>query len=252
MKICRAEGAGSLYKGMAPNFIGSMFAWGLYMFGYNLARNSLTSAVELPDTPSKSHSASINFVSAAAAGIISATLTNPIWLIKTRLQLQVTGSAAASAGAAASYTGMLHCGRCIVAEEGAAGLFRGLLPGLMLVSHGAVQFMAYEELKSFWGGSEPGLLNSGHYLVMGAASKVIASVTTYPFQVIRTRLQMRQSASAGRLYVGVTDTAKEMMKREGLSGFYKGLTPNLIRVVPSSAITLAVYEGLSKVLNIKT
>ena len=179
MKICRAEGAGSLYKGMAPNFIGSMFAWGLYMFGYNLARNSLTSAVEPPGPPSKSHSASINFVSAAAAGIISATLTNPIWLIKTRLQLQVTGSAAASAGAAASYTGMLHCARCIVAEEGAAGLFRGLLPGLMLVSHGAVQFMAYEELKSFWGGSEPGLLNSGHYLVMGAASKVIASVTTY-------------------------------------------------------------------------
>ena len=164
---------------MAPNFIGSMFAWGLYMFGYNLARNSLTSAVELPDAPSESHSASINFVSAAAARIISATLTNPIWLIKTRFQLQVTGSAAASAGAAASYIGMLHCARCIVAEEGAAGLFRGLLPGLMLVSHGAVQFMAYEELKSFWGGSEPGLLNSGHYLVMGAASKVIASVTTY-------------------------------------------------------------------------
>lgn len=53
-----------------------MFAWGLYMFGYNLARNSLTSAVELPDAPSKSHSASINFVSAATAGIISATLTN--------------------------------------------------------------------------------------------------------------------------------------------------------------------------------
>jgi len=63
---------------------------------------------------------------------------------------------------------------------------------------------------------------------------------------------MRQSACAGRLYVGVTDTAKDMMKLEGLSGFYKGLTPNLIRVVPSSAITLAVYEGLSKVLNIKT
>jgi solute carrier family 25 folate transporter 32 len=235
-----------------PNFIGSMCAWGLYMFGYNLARNALSSHVAHPDAPSKAHSASVNFVSAAAAGIISATLTNPIWLIKTRLQLQVSGSASAGAGAAASYTGMLHCARCIVAEEGAAGLFRGLLPGLMLVSHGAVQFMAYEELKSFWGGMEPGALNSGHYLVMGAASKVIASITTYPFQVIRTRLQMRQSASAGRLYVGVTDTASEMLKREGLGGFYKGLTPNLIRVVPSSAITLAVYEGLSKALNIKT
>ncbi len=131
-------------------------------------------------------------------------------------------------------------------------MFRGLLPGLMLVSHGAVQFMAYEELKSLWGGNQPGVLNSGHYLVMGAASKVIASVTTYPFQVIRTRLQMRPSAATERVYDGVVATTKEVVKREGLGGFYKGLVPNLIRVVPSSAITLAVYEGLSKGFNVKT
>jgi solute carrier family 25 folate transporter 32 len=200
------------------------------------------------------HTASINFVSAAAAGIISATLTNPIWLIKTRLQLQIdaAGSDAARSIKTPRYTGITHCARCIVAEEGAAGLFRGLLPGLMLVSHGAVQFMAYEELKSLWGGNQPGVLNSGHYLIMGATSKVIASVTTYPFQVIRTRLQMRPGAASERVYDGVVATTKEVVKREGLGGFYKGLVPNLIRVVPSSAITLAVYEGLSKGFNVKT
>jgi solute carrier family 25 folate transporter 32 len=246
VKMCKAEGAGALYKGLMPNLIGSMCAWGLYMFGYNLARNTLTA--ETQGSTAKTHTASINFVSAAAAGVISATLTNPIWLIKTRLQLQVSGSG----DKAVRYRGIMHCARCIVAEEGAAGLFRGLLPGLMLVSHGAVQFMAYEELKSLWGGSEPGSLNSGHYLIMGASSKVIASITTYPFQVIRTRLQMLQSASAARVYVGVVNTAKEVMSSEGIAGFYKGLTPNLIRVVPSSAITLAVYEGLSKLLDVKT
>ncbi len=45
VKICRVEGAGALYKGLMPNLIGSMCAWGLYMFGYNLARNSLSAAV---------------------------------------------------------------------------------------------------------------------------------------------------------------------------------------------------------------
>jgi hypothetical protein len=103
------------------------------MFGYNLARNALASHVEHPDAPSKAHSASINFVSAAAAGIISATLTNPIWLIKTRLQLQVSGSAAASASAAASYTGMLHCARCIVAEETISMQLGELLKGKLHV-----------------------------------------------------------------------------------------------------------------------
>lgn len=37
-------------------------------------------------------------------------------------------------------------------------------------------------------------------------------------------------------------------QREGLIGFYKGLVPSLMRVMPQSAITLMVYEGLVKVL----
>ena len=254
VKICKAEGAAALYKGFVPNLIGSMCAWGLYMFGYNLARSALNSAApQSPSTPSKAHTASVNFVSAATAGIISATLTNPIWLIKTRLQLQAD---AAGAGTQSSksvrYRGLMHCAGCIVKEEGAAGLFRGLLPGLFLVSHGAVQFMAYEELKSMWGGSDAGSLNSGHYLLLGATSKVIASVTTYPFQVIRTRLQMQPNAAAVQVYTGVAATTKLVLQHEGVGGFYKGLVPNLIRVVPSSAITLAVYESLSKFFNIKT
>ena len=69
------------------------------------------------------------------------------------------------------------------------------------VPHLHMQFMAYEELKSFWGGGHPASLNSGQYLLLGASSKVVASVTTYPFQVIRTRLQMQQSASAAHVCV---------------------------------------------------
>jgi solute carrier family 25 folate transporter 32 len=183
------------------------------------------------------------------AGIVSATLTNPLWLIKTRLQLQAN---LPDSSKLAKYSGIVHCARSIVKEDGAAGLFRGLLPGLLLVSHGAVQFMAYEELKSVLAGSDLHSLNSGHYLALGASSKVIASVTTYPFQVIRTRLQMQQNPSAAQLYCGVVDTARLVLAHEGPSGFYKGLVPNLIRVVPSSAITLAVYESLSKLFDIKT
>lgn len=253
-KICKEEGAAALYKGFVPNLIGSMCAWGLYMFGYNLARNALNSVIPpSPASPSKTHNASVNFVSAATAGIISATLTNPIWLIKTRLQLQANAAATnARLPKPARYNGFLHCAGCIVKEEGAPGLFRGLLPGLFLVSHGAVQFMAYEELKSIWGGSDASSLNSGHYLLLGATSKVIASMTTYPFQVVRTRLQMQPNAATAHVYTGVTATTKLILQHEGVGGFYKGLVPNLIRVVPSSAITLTVYESLSKIFDVKT
>jgi solute carrier family 25 folate transporter 32 len=112
--------------------------------------------------------------------------------------------------------------------------------------------MAYEELKSMWGKADDRPLNSGHYLILGATSKVIASVATYPFQVIRTRLQMQPTAATAKLYAGVAATTRQMVRHEGVTGFYKGLVPNLIRVVPSSAITLTVYEGLSKVFNVRT
>jgi solute carrier family 25 folate transporter 32 len=246
VQICRVEGYKALYKGFLPSFLGSVCAWGLYMWGYNLTRSVINSSFpNSPTEPSKAQKLSVNFVSAAAAGIISATLTNPLWLIKTRLQLQADAKSP-------RYSGVIHCARCIIKDEGAAGLFRGLLPGLLLVSHGAVQFMAYEELKSIWGESEARDLNSGHYLVLGATSKVIASVATYPFQVIRTRLQMQRSAATAQLYAGVAGTTKQIALHEGVGGFYKGLVPNLIRVVPSSAITLTVYEGLSKLFNVKT
>lgn len=35
---------------------------------------------------------------------------------------------------------------------------------------------------------------------------------------------------------------------EGANGFYKGLVPNLIRVVPATAITFVVYEKVSRAL----
>eukprot|EP00978_Attheya_sp_CCMP212_P004548 scaffold9919_cov55-Attheya_sp.AAC.2 len=80
----------------------------------------------------------------------------------------------------------------------------------------------------------------------------MASSTTYPLQVIKTRLQQRSEAieisEAGevrvvkREYAGVMDCAKRIWKREGITGFFKGNIPNAIRVAPSAAITFVVYE----------
>jgi hypothetical protein len=47
-----------------------------------------------------------------------------------------------------------------------------------------------------------------------------------------------------RNYGGMTDTAKQILKREGPSAFFKGLLPNAIRVAPGAAITFVVYESV--------
>jgi solute carrier family 25 folate transporter 32 len=67
-----------------------------------------------------------------------------------------------------------------------------------------------------------------------------ASLATYPHEVIRTRLQ-NQTRKPYK-YKGILHAIKIMSKEEGLSGFYKGLTTNLLRTVPSSAMTILTYE----------
>jgi len=122
-------------------------------------------------------------------------------------------------GQPGSYRGLTDAARTIYREEGLASFYKGLVPALFGVSHGAVQFMAYEELKSLLKSSGKtdlvgisfvsssfffcfsskkqsrsfflSLLQSvPEYLGVAALSKVVASLTTYPYQVLRSRLQV--------------------------------------------------------------
>lgn len=68
----------------------------------------------------------------------------------------------------------------------------------------------------------------------------MAGTVTYPYQVVRARLQ---TYDADRTYKNARDVVAEIWKAEGVSGFYKGLGPNLLRVVPSSCVTFLVYEN---------
>lgn len=67
-------------------------------------------------------------------------------------------------------------------------------------------------------------------------------------QVIRTRLQQRVDPQSGVNYRGVLDTLRRTLANEGLGGLYKGIVPNVLRVMPQSAITFLVYESVMKAL----
>ena len=87
---------------------------------------------------------------ASVAGVVTLGMTNPIWVVKTRLCLQFgrDPSIHLKQDPNKVYKGMLDAFRKIAATEGLVGLYKGFVPGIWGVSHGAIQFTVYEELKS--------------------------------------------------------------------------------------------------------
>lgn len=138
-----------------------------------------------------------------------------------------------------AYTSISDGARQLWRDEGPKGFYRGLIPSLFGVTHGAIQFMVYEQLK-IWRmsklmgqtvmeatkntatGSGPKAyaeLSNWDYLTLSATSKILAGSITYPYQVLRARLQVYDAKAK---YSGVRDVTKKIWGAEGLAGFYKG------------------------------
>ncbi|KAF8248881.1 mitochondrial carrier [Wilcoxina mikolae CBS 423.85] len=229
-QIARTEGNGymSLYRGLAVNVTGNMLSWSIFFLLYGELKNRTT------DRNGNGKLSDFDILATSGcAGVLTAICTNPLWVVKTRM----LSTAATTVGA---YPTMLSGFRSILRTDGPRGLLRGLVPALFGVTHGSFQFMFYERSKDWrLAGKPPGeRLGSGDYLVLSAGAKIAAGIITYPYKVVQTRIQSHQSD-----YKGPMDVCKKLWRGEGVRGFYKGLAPNIARVLPSTCITFLVYEN---------
>ncbi|KAH9842216.1 Mitochondrial folate transporter/carrier [Teratosphaeria destructans] len=224
----------NFYRGLMPNMAGNSVSWALYFMWYGNIKDLVRTA---RGGTSRELQSSDYFLASGLAGVLTAVATNPIWVIKTRM----LSTAKNTPGA---YTSIMHGAREIYGKEGLKGFYRGLLPSLFGVSHGAIQFMAYEKLKNTYAphrkGGKAGLTNLD-YLTLSAISKILAGSITYPYQVVRARLQ---TYDAPIKYRGAGDVMVKLWAEEGLKGFYRGLGPNVVRVLPSTCVTFLVYENV--------
>lgn len=182
----------------------------------------------------------MHVVSAMAAGATSSFSTNPFWLIRTRLMTQ-------SEYTPYFYWNSLHAFKSICKHEGIRGLYKGLGPAALGLLHVAVQFPLYERAKQLQRANpndpnEP--LRPFQILLASTSSKVVATITTYPHEVLRTRFQ--NQITDPPKYTSIPQAMRLILKEEGPRGFYRGLGTTVMRVVPASAVTLITYEQILK------
>lgn len=245
--IQRQQGWKGLYRGLVPNIAGNASSWGLYFLFYNMLKKRAADGDVTQPLSVASY-----LICSAQASAVTAVITNPLWLVRVRMFTTTADSPWA-------YRGLWDGLSSIVREAGFRGLFRGTSLGLVGVSSGAVQFVAYEKMKSWafdqkkrryeragieWNIDADKLSNTT-YTFMSMSSKITAIGVTYPYQVVRSRIQ--DDALSAR-FPDIPTTIRRTWWQEGFRGFYRGLGANLVRVLPGTCVTFVVYENLAWLL----
>lgn len=147
---------------------------------------------------------------------------------------------------------LLDAIRTIIREEGYKGFYKGLSAGLIGTSHGIVLIYSYEEFKKLLDiynekyGSENTFVK---YFSAGALSKLFASISTFPYQVVKSRMQVRSNEF--KQFDGIIHLIRELWRNEGFAGFFRGIGPSTLRVLPNASLIFATYETMAQYLSKK-
>ncbi|KAK3702018.1 hypothetical protein LTR37_015132 [Vermiconidia calcicola] len=278
--IVRQDGFKGMYRGLGPMLLGYLPTWAVYMAVYDSSREYF---IQHKYGISKDDKWMPRIYASLVAGACSTVVTNPIWVIKTRLMSQISRSATDGARTPWHYNNTIDAARKMYRAEGIAAFYSGLAPALLGLTHVAIQFPLYEYFKQRFTGVAMGDVpseDSKSYRniigILGATllSKVCATSATYPHEVLRTRLQTQQrhihpetsngvsgahhsqGISKGKAvgtadgmpyqprYRGVLRTCRIILHEEGWRAFYNGMGTNMIRAIPAAMTTMLTFESI--------
>jgi len=105
----------------------------------------------------------------------------------------------------------------ILREDGVTGLWRGLKPSLVLTVNPAITYGVFERVKGIiLAASKDGKMTPWKSFMVGAVSKTLATIVTFPYILSKIRLQAKNSQ-----YTGAFDVLGKIAAEKGISGWYQ-------------------------------
>lgn len=246
-QIYQEEGVKGLFRGNGLNCI-RVFPYSAVQFLVYEGCKKYMFHVDDRNTDQRLSTAQRLFGGALCGGA-SVFATYPLDLVRTRLAIQTANLRKlqkAKANSIAKPPGVWQVMRATYLQEGGIrGLYRGVWPtNLGVVPYVALNFCVYEQLREFVPTNGDTGSSSMYMLAIGAISGGVAQTATYPFDLLRRRFQVLAMGQSelGFKYSGVIDALITIGKTEGVRGYYRGLTANLFKVIPSTAVSWLVYE----------
>lgn len=231
------EGLSAFWKGHIPAQLLSI-CYGAVQFASFEFLTELVHQKTLYD----SQTAGVHFVCGGLAACSATVVCQPLDTLRTRFAAQ---------GEPKVYRNLRHAVSTMWRSEGTLTFYRGLSPTLMAVfPYAGLQFFFYNIFKKLLA-PQPEAGNSGgnlKSLVCGSGAGMISKTITYPFDLFKKRLQVggfeaaRAHFGQVRSYRGLLDCMVQIAKEEGFRGFFKGLSPSLVKAALSTGFTFFWYE----------
>lgn len=220
-KIVAREGVAGLYSGINSALFGISVTNFVYYYWYEWTRSFFEKAAATAGRANKKLTTVESMIAGAIAGSATVILTNPIWVINTRITTrtrETEGDVESGNGKKPSPPSTIGTLMALLKHEGPKGLFSGVIPALVLVINPILQYTLFEQMKNYVEKRRKVTPTIAFFL--GALGKLFATSVTYPYITVKSQMHVAKHSEKKE---GMTETLKRVIREEGYAGLYKGM-----------------------------
>jgi adenine nucleotide transporter 17 len=239
-----------LYSGLSSALFGISVTNFVYYYWYEWTRAFFETAAAKAGRASKKLTTVESMIAGAIAGSATVILTNPIWVINTRMTARKhTSDAEAAGGDKDTLPGGAPPKRekrpstigtllGLLRTEGPRALFAGVVPALVLVINPILQYTLFEQMKNAV--EKKRRVTPTVAFFLGAVGKLFATSVTYPYITVKSQMHV----ASGDKKEGVFEAINRVIKEEGYAGLYKGMliSPRAVWILLDYPLTCCVIR----------